>query len=1327
MALLVGGGMPAALAGSCAIRPVTDQSSVSSSASINCINISGITVTGGVTNTGTGIITATGSAPTGTGILVTGGSIGGTISNAGTINATNYGIQAQGNATISGGIGNSGTISAANTGVSISNVSTFSGGISNGSSGTITAGTNYGIIVNAVSIFSGGISNAGTISSGNYTGIFITNVSTFSGGISNSGQIAGINYNGIGISGVTTFSGGITNGSSGSITGNVGININNVSIFSGGIRNAGTISVGATGIVVSGVSTFAGGISNSGTISAANSGISVTGVSSFAGGISNSGTISAANFGISVTSVSTFAGGIANSGTISAGPMGIYVHGLSSFAGGISNSGTVSVSAYSGIYVTSVSSFAGGIANSGTISAGHMGIYVHGLSSFVGGISNSGAVSVSAYSGIYVTGVSSFAGGINNSGTISAGANGIVVNDSTFAGGISNSGRISGADYGIFLYSTSSFAGGIGNSGTISAGANSGIWVVAVSSFAGGISNSGTISSAASNGLSVSSVSSFAGDIANSGTISSGNKGLSVSGVSTFAGSISNSGAISSGGTGIYVNSVSSFAGRISNFGTISARGTGGIYVNRVSSFAGGISNSGKISASYAAILLNATSNFSGGISNSGALSADNDAVFVYHVTTFAGGVSNSGTIAGNGNGVYVYAVSTFAGGISNSGSISLPGTGIYVGGVSTFAGGITNTGTISGGSGIVVSGSGPVSVFDSGVITGTGGTAVNLSGNAAGNTFTLGPGYGITGLVLGAGSDTFQLGGAGSGAFNLSIIGAGQQYRGFTTFNVVSGSWTATGTFGQAQAWNVNGGTLAGTGTFAGINVNSGGTLQPGTPGAPGTAMTINGNLAFASGALYLVQFNATTASLAHVGGTAMLTGGTVYAQFAAGSRVSQRYTILTATGGLGGTSFAGLTTGNLPAGVSDSLSYDAHDVYLNLTAAFSNYTGLNVNQQAVANGLTNYFNSAGSIPATFFGLSRNGLTQIDGEAATGGERGAFQLMTGFLALMLDPTAGGVGANGGRAPGFAEEAQGLPPDVAQAYAAVLKASAVASFDQSWRAWGAGFGGSSQTNGDLAIGSSNVAASVYGYAAGMDYRVTPDTVLGLALAGGGTSWGLAQGLGTGRSDAFQAGLYGKSYFGPAYVSGALAFANHWFTTNRISLGDQLTANFTGQNYAARGETGYRYGLPVTGVIVGITPYAALQLQDFHTPSYSETDLTAGGFGLNYAATHATDTRSELGARFDNLRIVEGMPLVLRGRLGWAHDWVSDPSLSAVFQSLPGASFIVNGAPIPKNSALSSAGADLKINPNWSLMARFDGEFAAGSQTYAGTGTLRYTW
>jgi outer membrane autotransporter protein len=143
--------------------------------------------------------------------------------------------------------------------------------------------------------------------------------------------------------------------------------------------------------------------------------------------------------------------------------------------------------------------------------------------------------------------------------------------------------------------------------------------------------------------------------------------------------------------------------------------------------------------------------------------------------------------------------------------------------------------------------------------------------------------------------------------------------------------------------------------------------------------------------------------------------------------------------------------------------------------------------------------------------------------------------------------------------------------------------------------------------------------------------------------------------------------------------------------------------------------------------IGITPYAAVQAQYFRTPSYSETDLTGGGFGLAFNAMSATDTRGELGARFDSLHVLNGMPLVLRARLAWAHDWVSNPALGAVFQALPGASFTVNGAPAPKDSALASAGAELRLTNAWSLGAKFDGELASGSQTYAATGTLMKRW
>ncbi len=138
------------------------------------------------------------------------------------------------------------------------------------------------------------------------------------------------------------------------------------------------------------------------------------------------------------------------------------------------------------------------------------------------------------------------------------------------------------------------------------------------------------------------------------------------------------------------------------------------------------------------------------------------------------------------------------------------------------------------------------------------------------------------------------------------------------------------------------------------------------------------------------------------------------------------------------------------------------------------------------------------------------------------------------------------------------------------------------------------------------VGSHDVTARTGGYGAGIDYRIWPGTTLGVALAGGFTNWGLASGLGGGDSDAFQAGLYGVTRNGPAYLAGALAFAEHWMTTDRFAYaGDHLTARFNAQSYGGRIEGGWRFAT----FLGGVAPYAAVQAQAFHTPAYNELDAT----------------------------------------------------------------------------------------------------------------------
>lgn len=515
---------------------------------------------------------------------------------------------------------------------------------------------------------------------------------------------------------------------------------------------------------------------------------------------------------------------------------------------------------------------------------------------------------------------------------------------------------------------------------------------------------------------------------------------------------------------------------------------------------------------------------------------------------------------------------------------------------------------------------------------------------------------------------------------------------------------------------------------------------LLPIAPSVPGTFATVPGNLLFEPGASYSISLNPSSTTYAVVSGTASL-AGTVQAQFLPGSYKAKQYDILKSAG-LGGTTFGALITSNLPPNFIAGLSYTPTDVFLNLTAALGAGGSLSRNQQNAANAINDFFNNGGELPPAFTNLFNltggnlgTALTQLSGEAATGAQQGAFQLGSQFLNTLVDPFVdgrSGVAGSGGPALGFAPQREALPEDVALAYARATKTPAynkapplVPAFEPRWTAWGSAYGGYNTTSGDAVVGTHDLTARAGGVAGGADYRLTPDSVVGFAVAGGATNWSVAPGLGGGNSDAFQAGAYAATRSGPAYLAASAAFTNYWMSTDRFAaFGDHLTAKFEAQSLGGRIEGGYRFD--VAGF--GLTPYAAVQAQSFRTPSYSETDLSAGGFGLTYAGRTATDTRGEVGARFDHVAAVtENAVITFRSRLGWVHDWVSDPSLFASFQTLPGASFIVNGAGPAKDAALASVGAELRLARGVTLLARFDGEFANHAQTYAGTGTLRYSW
>jgi uncharacterized protein with beta-barrel porin domain len=442
----------------------------------------------------------------------------------------------------------------------------------------------------------------------------------------------------------------------------------------------------------------------------------------------------------------------------------------------------------------------------------------------------------------------------------------------------------------------------------------------------------------------------------------------------------------------------------------------------------------------------------------------------------------------------------------------------------------------------------------------------------------------------------------------------------------------------------------------------------------------------------------------------------------FAPGGNVIKQVTILNATGGVSG-NFNPLVSSNI-ANIQSTLSYDANDVFLNSNLVFVSPNGLNTNQQNVANALSGFFNSTGSIPAVFAALGPGGLTQASGEAATGSQQTTFNAMNQFMGLLTDPFIAGRGdgvASSGGAPQFADEG-------ARAYAAIYRKAPVAeAFAQRWSVWAAGYGGSQTTDGNAALGSNAATSRIYGTAVGADYRFSPFTLAGFALAGGGTNFSVANGLGGGRSDLFQAGAFVRHTVGPAYISAALAYGWQDITTDRTVTNagiDQLRAKFNANAWSGRVEGGYRF---VTQGF-GLTPYAAGQFTTFELPTYAETAVIgANTFALGYAAKNVTASRSEFGLRSDKSFAMQNAILTLRGRAAWAHDFNPDRNIAATFQTLPGASFVVNGAAQWPDAALATASAEMKWLNGVSLVATFEGEFSNVTRSYAGKGVARYAW
>ena len=1023
-------------------------------------------------------------------------------------------------------------------------------------------------------------------------------------------------------------------------------------------------------------------------------------------------------------------------------------------AGTFTNNGTVTTTA--GFTNAAGATFTNGGAGSlATVNGGLTNVGTATNSSVIDVLTNTGGTFTNNGGG-FITGASSVAGGsVSNSGHFAA--------TMTVTGGTFNNnvfGDVAGA--------TTNNGGTVNNAGTLAAVNNtSGTFNANGGSIQGAISNSGaffvtasslansTFTNASSGSFTVGASYSIAQLLTNSGTIAvaAGAALGAAGGIANNAGTFTNNGTVSTIGivpsfgitnaVGATFNNTGTLNGVLTNAGTVNAAGTiNGAIINQTG---GNFNVTGNLLAN-GPVIAGDGANFtvSGGDVTGISTFTNNAAGMIYFTQIDAGRSLTAADVVNNGNMIVsgtLNATNSFANAIG--GNLVVDTTGRINGSVDAAGGYIQLYGTINGN--LTLSGnlasmnsyggsvSGRVDLAASGaqVYSTSGGATYGSLAGVAGTHADVG-GFSLT--VGGDNSDsTFAGSITGTGSFvktgsgMMLLSGDSSTYTGTTTVN--DGTLMVNGSLAASAVAVNNNGALSGSGALGAVQVNAGGLLAPGSL-TPGTSMTLT-SLAMQSGAAYLVFVDPTTSTFANVTGNASLGGATVGASFAPGSYVAKQYTILNA-GHITGAFDPTVLSLGLPTGFHTSLSQDTNHVYLNLALNFAPPSGsLNGNQQKVGNAIINFFNTNGAIPMAFGALGPSGLTQLSGEVGSAPQQTTFGAMTQFMGVMTDPFAAGrddAVPPGGASNAYAEESRAYARSERDAYAAIsTKAPAAPSFAQRWSVWAAGFGGSQTTDGGTGTGSNSTTGSLYGTAVGADYRISRDTLVGFALAGGGTNFTVANNLGGGRSDLFQAGVYFRHIVGPAYISGALAYGWQDVITDRtvtVAGIDRLRAEFNANAYSGRLEGGYRF---VTQG-VGLTPYAAAQFTTFDLPAYAERAIIGSNmFALAYNAKSATDTRTELGLRTDKSFAAPDGIVTLRGRVAWAHDFNPDRAIGATFQTLPGASFVANGAAMAADAALVTGAVEKKWLNGWSATGTLDGEFSNVTRSYAAKGLVRYAW
>jgi outer membrane autotransporter protein len=348
-----------------------------------------------------------------------------------------------------------------------------------------------------------------------------------------------------------------------------------------------------------------------------------------------------------------------------------------------------------------------------------------------------------------------------------------------------------------------------------------------------------------------------------------------------------------------------------------------------------------------------------------------------------------------------------------------------------------------------------------------------------------------------------------------------------------------------------------------------------------------------------------------------------------------------------------------------------------------------------------------------------------LAGEGVSGAEQTAFGASSLFGSAIQ---AQALFWNGGQAPNAPPQEVYRPLKLGPSEGdsdVIVRGGFDGYVPRTWRLWATGFGGTSSLDGDG--GTSDLNTHTGGVAAGLDYRIDPTALVG--IAGGYTNSGFSvdQLRTSGTVNGAHAGLYGVKWFGLVYLEGDAEYAHFDNQTNRFIdwvLDERAWGSFSSDALSGHVESGWQQTFGVSNV----TPFVGLQAANLWTNGFTERSRGSNGgaglLGLTFDSSSVASLESTLGVQFDtHVALSYGRTLVPFVRVAWLHEFDPERGFDSFLTQSPKAAFSGRGASAVSDAAKVDAGLRLDLTDRIGVYGFFEGEFASRGQSNAGFGGL----